>query len=139
MPTQNWSVGISLEAQIQKLSQCLEPKFLVKPTGQAVASNLNITMGKKPIGSSNGLEYTDKSYFRKPWPPQCIPEMDGSLHLNLTCWDCNGTSHQKKNCVQLNWQLALEQWEGDKKVASNTNTMTAAGGQPGQLVNWTLL
>ena len=45
----------SPEALNQKFSQLLEPKFLVNAITQAVASNLNIRMGRKPNGLSNGL------------------------------------------------------------------------------------
>ena len=66
--------------------------------------------------------------------------LDGQLlYLKLTHQYCKDTGHQKENCIKLNWQLALEQQKVDKMVASNANTMTAAGQLPEQWVNWTLL
>ena len=58
-------------AQNQKLTQLLEPKFLVDTITQAVASSLNISGGNKPQKSNtNGASsYTDKPYLGKSRPP----------------------------------------------------------------------
>ena len=69
--TDQLASGISgLEAQNQKLTQLLEPKFLVNTITQAVASNLNISMGNKPHNTTNGLScYSFKPYLEKPRSP----------------------------------------------------------------------
>ena len=67
----------SLEAQNRKLSQLLEPKFLVETITQTVASSLNIGGNTKSNNSSSG--YTSKPYPGKPHPPQLAPGVDGSL------------------------------------------------------------
>ena len=89
----------SLEAQNQKLSQLLEPKFLVETITQTVASSLNIGRNTKPENALCG--YTSKSYLGKPHPPQLAPGVDGSLDPVLTCWYCKDTGHLKENCVKL--------------------------------------
>ena len=57
----------SLEAQNQKLTQLLEPKFLVDTITQAVASSLNINGNQHQKSDINGEGgYTGKSYLGKP-------------------------------------------------------------------------
>ena len=59
----------SLEAKNLNLTQLLVPKFLVNKIIQAVASNLNISVGNKPSNTSNGMcGYTGKPYMWKPRP-----------------------------------------------------------------------
>ena len=89
----------SLEAQNRKLSQLLEPKFLVENITQTVASNLNIGGNTKPKNPLSG--HTSKPYLGKPCPTQLPPGADGSLDPALTCWYCKDTSHLKENCVRL--------------------------------------
>ena len=89
----------SLEAQNQKLSQLLEPKFLVESITQAVASSLNIGRNTKSDNSSSG--YTSKPYLGEPHPPQLAPGVDGSLGQALTCQYCKDTGHLKEYCVKL--------------------------------------
>ena len=52
----------SLEAQNQKLTQLLEPKFLVEMITKVVASNLNINVGNNPQKSDTS-GYTGKPYL----------------------------------------------------------------------------
>ena len=89
----------SLEAQNRKLSQLLEPKFLVETITQAVASGLNIGGNTKPNNSSSG--YTSKPYLGKPQPPQLAPGVEGSLDPALTCQYCKVTGHVKENSMKL--------------------------------------
>ena len=89
----------SLEAQNQKLSQLLEPKFLVETINQAVASTLNIAKNTKPGNSCSG--YTSQPYLGKPHPSQLAPGVDGILDPALTCQYCKDTSHIKENCMKL--------------------------------------
>ena len=48
----------SLQVQNKKLTQILEPIFLVNTVTQDVASSLNISGGNKPWSTSNGAEDT---------------------------------------------------------------------------------
>ena len=89
----------SLVAQNQKLSQLLEPKFLVETITQAVASSLIIGKDIKPYSSSSG--YTGKPFLGKLCPSQLAPGVAGSLDLALNRWYCKDTSHLKENCVKL--------------------------------------
>ena len=111
----------SLEAQNRKLSQLLEPKFLVETITQAVASSLNINGNNKPSNSSSG--YTSKPFLGKPHPSQLAPGVDGSLDLALTCQYCKDTGHLKENCMKLTLRLALDKEEpgntGARKAANN--------------------
>ena len=66
----------SLEAQNQKLTQLLEPKFLVDTITKAVASNLNINVGNKPQRSDTS-GYTGKPYLGKPSPLKLALGIDG--------------------------------------------------------------
>ena len=102
----------SLEAQNQKLTQLLEPKFLVDTITKAVASNLNINVGNKPQ-QSEASGYTSKPYLGKPRPSKLAPGIDGSLDPELSCWYCKGTGHLKENCVKLNRRLAFENKQPD--------------------------
>ena len=81
---------ISLDGQNQKLSQLLEPKFLVETIPQAVASSTNIGMNIQPDSPSS--EYTGNPYLEKPCLSQLAPGVDGSLDLALTSWYCKDTS-----------------------------------------------
>ena len=74
----------SLEAQNQKLSKLLEPKFLVDTITKAVASNLNINVGNKPQ-QSEASGYTGKPYLGKPRPSKLALGIDGSLDPGLSC------------------------------------------------------
>ena len=98
----------SLEAQNQKLTQLLEPKFLVDTITQAATSSLNISGGNKPQKNvKNGTSgYTGKPYLGKPRPPQLTLGVDGSLNPELSCQYCKDTGHLKENCVKLNRRLA---------------------------------
>ena len=104
-----------MEAQNWKLTQLLEPKFLVDTTTQAVASSLNMSGGNKPqknvINGTSG--YTGKPYLGKTRPPQLTLGDDGSLDPELCCWYCRDTSHLKENCVKLNRRLAPENIQPD--------------------------
>ena len=113
----------SLEAQNQKLSQLLEPVFLVETITQAVASSPNICKDFKPDNSSSG--YTGKPYLGKPHPSQLAPEVDGSLDPALTCQLCKDTSHLKENCVKLTWQLVLDKKEPGKAMTGKNVTSAA--------------
>ena len=105
----------SLEAQNLKLTQLLEPKFLVDTITEAVASNLNISGGNKPQKSedNNTSGYTGKPYLGKPRPPKLTLGIDGSLDPELSCWYCKDTGHLKENCVKLNRRLAWENRQPD--------------------------
>ena len=83
-------------------------------------SSLNINQNNKPTGSTSGSRYTSKPYLGKPCPPPLAPGMDGSLDLELTCKYCKDTGHIKENCIKVNWLLALEKWETEKKVSSSS-------------------
>ena len=85
----------SLEAQNQKLTQLLEPKFLVDTITKAVASNLNINPQK-----SDTSVYTRKPYLGKPRPSKLTPGIDGSLDPELSCQYCKDTSHLKEKLCQ---------------------------------------
>ena len=99
MPEQNRPAGIR-DQQPQGSKSKVEPKFLVNTITQAVASNLNISMGNKPHNTTNGLSGdTGKPYLGKTRPPQLALGIDGSLNPELTCWYCKHTSHLKENCV----------------------------------------
>ena len=98
----------SLEVQNQKLTQLLEPKFLVETITKAVASNLNINMDKKPQQNEQPSGYTGKPYLGKPRPSKLALGIDGSLNPELFCRYCKDTGHLKENCVKLNRRLALE-------------------------------
>ena len=89
----------SLEAQNRKLSQLLEPKFLVETITQAVASSLKMGGNTKPKNSPSG--YNSKPYLGKPCPSQLAPSVDGSLDPALTCQYCKDTGHLKENCIKL--------------------------------------
>ena len=123
----------SLEAQNWKLTQLLEPKFLVDTITQAVASSLNISGGNKPQKSNpNGVSgYTTKPYLGKPRPPQLAPGVDGSLDPELSCWYCKDTDHLKENCVKLNRRLALENRQPDR-LPKIWKTETSFGPRPTQ-------
>ena len=105
----------SLEAQNQKLTQLLEPKFLVETITKAVASNLNINAGNKPQKSdTDGTSgYTRKPYLGNPRSPKLTPGIDGSLDPELSCQYCKDTSHLKENCVKFNRRLAWENRQPD--------------------------
>ena len=89
----------SLEAQNRKLSQLLEPKFLVEIITQAVVSSLKMGRNTKPDNSPGG--YNGKPYLEKPCPPQLAPGVDGSFNPALTYWYCKDTGHLKGNCMKL--------------------------------------
>ena len=101
----------SLEAQNPKLSQLLEPKFLVNAITQAVASNLNISQSDGPTSSSSGPGYTGKPYLGKPYPPQLAPAMDSSLDPGLNFQYCKETSYIKENC-----EIKLETGPGEERT-----------------------
>ena len=105
----------SLEAQDWKLTQFLEPKFLVGTITQAVASSLNINGGNKPQkNDTNGTsDYTGKPFVGKPKPLQFALGVDGSLDSDLSCPYCKDASHLKENYVKLNRRLALENRQAD--------------------------
>ena len=96
----------SLEAQNQKQTLLLEPKFLVDTITKAVASNLNINVGNKPQ-QSEASGYTGKPYLGKPRLSKLALGIDGSLDPELSCWYCKDTGHLKENCVKLNRRLAF--------------------------------
>ena len=115
----------SPEAQNQKLTQCLEPKFLVNTITLALGSNLNISIGNKPHNTTNGSSgYSGKPYLGKPRPPELNPGIDGPLNPELSCQYCKDTGHLKENSVQLNRRLVLENRKPEKKVVSNNNNVT---------------
>ena len=113
----------NLEAQIQKLTQLLEPKLLVDTITQAVASSLNISGGNKPqknvINVTSG--YTGNPYVGKPRPLQLAPGVEGSLDPELSCWYCKDTGHLKENCVKLNIRLAQENRQPDWPPIASEN------------------
>ena len=96
---QQFSQISGLEAQNKKLSQLLEPNFLVETITQAVASSLKMGRNTKPDNSPNG--YNSKPYLGMPHPSQLAPGVNGSLDPALTCQYCKDTSHLKENCVKL--------------------------------------
>ena len=121
----------TLEAQNMKLTQLLDPKFLVNTITQAMASSLNISRGNKPQNNTNGMSgYTGKPYLEKPWPLQLAPGTDESLNPEVSCQYCKDTSHLKENCIKLNRRLALENRQPEK---SNSAWL------PKSLENWDLL
>ena len=77
----------SLEAQNRKLSQLLEPKFLVETITQAVASSLKMGGNTKPDNSTSG--YNSKPYLGKLHPSQLAPSVDPAL----TCPYSKDTCH----------------------------------------------
>ena len=89
----------SLEARNKKLSQLLEPNFLVEMIAQAVASSLKLNKTTKLDSSSSG--FTSKPYLGKPCPSQLAPGVDSSLDPTLTCRYCKDTGHLKENCIKL--------------------------------------
>ena len=105
----------SLKAQNWKLTQLLEPKFLVDTITHAVASNLNISRGNKPQKNNTTCTsgYTGKPYLGKSRPQQLALGVDGLLNPELSCWYCKDTSHLKENCVKLNRRLAQENRQPD--------------------------
>ena len=104
----------SLEVQNQKLTQLLEPKFLVNTITQAVASSLNINGNKPQKSDTNGVSgYTREPYLGKPRPLQLALGVDGSLDPELSCQYCKDTGHLKENCIKLNRRLALENTQPD--------------------------
>ena len=99
----------SLEAQNWKLTQLLEPEFLVDTITQAVASSLNINGNKSQKSDTNGASgYTRKPYLGKPRPLQLTLGVNGSLDPELSCQYCKDTGHLKENCVKLNRRMAWE-------------------------------
>ena len=106
----------SLEAQNQKLTQLLEPKFLVDTITKAVASNLNIN---PPKSDTSG--YTRKPYLGKPRPLKLALGIDRSLDPELSCWYCKDTGHLKENCVKLNRRLASENRQPDQLPKQQEN------------------
>ena len=67
----------SLGAQNQKLSQLLEPKFLVNAITTTVAGNLNIGQNNMPSSSSSWSGYTGEPYVGKPHSSQFAAGVDG--------------------------------------------------------------
>ena len=89
----------SLEAQIKKLGQLLEPKFLVETITKAVTSNLNMGKGNNTKSYPSG--FVSKPYLGRPHPLQLAPGVDGSLDPSLTCRYCKDTRNLKENCIKL--------------------------------------
>ena len=118
----------SLEAQNKKLSQLLEPKFLVETITQAVASSLKMDKTTKLDSSSGG--FTSKPYLGKPHPLQLAPGVDGSLDLALTCQYCKDTGHPKENCVKLTQQLSLNNQDPINGEARKLDMDTTKNRQP---------
>ena len=113
----------SLEVHNWKLTQLLQPRFLVDTITQEVASSLNISGGNKPQKSNinDASGYTGKSYLGKPRPLQLVPGVDGSLDSELSCQYCKDTGHLEENCIKLNRRLAQENREPDQlpKILEN--------------------
>ena len=86
-------------SQNRKLSQLLEPKFLMETITQAVASSLKMGRNNKIDSSPSG--YNSKPYLRKPHPSQLATGVDGSLDPALTYQYCKDTGHLKENCIKL--------------------------------------
>ena len=110
----------SLEAQNQKLTQLLEPKFLVDNITKAVASNLNINAGNNPQKSDTS-GYTRKPYLGKLQPLKLALGIDGSLDPELSCWYSKDTDHLKENCVKLNRRLTFENRQPDQLPKNHEN------------------
>ena len=107
----------SLEAQIKKLGQLLEPKFLVKTITRAVASNLN--MGKPNTTESSASGFISKPYLGRTRSSQLAPGVDGSLDPSLTCRYCKDTGHLKANCVKLTQCLAWNKQEAKTETTKD--------------------
>ena len=108
----------SLEAWNQKLTQLLQPKFLVDTITKTVASNLNINVGNNPQkNESSG--YIGKPYLGKPRRSKLALGIDGSLDPELSCWYCKDTGHLKENCIKLNRRLAFENRQPDQLPKKN--------------------
>ena len=125
-----------MEAQNQKLTQLLDPKFLVDMITQAVANSLNISRGNKPQKNNTNCTsgYTSKPYLGKPHPPQLALGSDGSLNPELSCQYCKDIGHLKENCIKLNRRLAQENRQPEK---SYSNWLPKSLGNLDLLWSWT--
>ena len=108
----------SLEVQDRKLTQLLEPKFLVNTITHALAHSINISRGNKPQNINNGMGvYTGKPSLGKPRFSQLALGIDSSLNPELSCWYYKNTSHLKENCIKFKRRPAIK-----NRQPENNNT-----------------